>query len=239
MLTAQQLIAHRGLQARYPENTLLAIKKAAEAGAKHIECDIQLSSDGVYFLCHDRSLERISGIEQCIADVSAEQLLKTQAPEAGRFGTMYQFVYLTPLSDVLAFAEEHADIHFYLELKRGALISHGLAYCLETLAQQIKHLDNITVISFDQQAIQSAKEYGIKKAGIVLEHWHEKDEIIANCAADIAYINKLHIHGDEPISAAVPIAIYEVDDIAEAKALLARGASLIETFKIDKLLASG
>ena len=50
MLTANQLIAHRGLQAHYPENSMLAIRKAFEAGAKHIECDIQLSSDGVFFL---------------------------------------------------------------------------------------------------------------------------------------------------------------------------------------------
>ena len=35
--------AHRGYSGRYPENTMLAFKKAAEAGCDGIELDVQLT----------------------------------------------------------------------------------------------------------------------------------------------------------------------------------------------------
>lgn len=41
MLT-DRLVAHRGYQKRYPENTLLGFTKAIEAGAHYIETDIYL-----------------------------------------------------------------------------------------------------------------------------------------------------------------------------------------------------
>ena len=46
-MNADVLIAHRGWQRRYPENTLAAIEGAITAGALHIEIDVQLSRDGV------------------------------------------------------------------------------------------------------------------------------------------------------------------------------------------------
>ena len=52
-LSADTLVAHRGLQKDYPENTLLSIKKAIDAGVKFIEIDIQFSKDKLPIICHD------------------------------------------------------------------------------------------------------------------------------------------------------------------------------------------
>ena len=43
-----KVIAHRGFSGEYPENTLLAFRKAIEAGCDGIELDVQLSGDGVF-----------------------------------------------------------------------------------------------------------------------------------------------------------------------------------------------
>lgn len=236
MLKASQLIAHRGLQADYPENSLLAFEKAISAGAKHIECDVQLSADGIFVLCHDRHLLRMSNVDKFINEMPSEEIFKTPAHEPSRLGEAFDHICFTKLESFIALAQKHPGIHFYIELKRGALVSHGIAYCLDTLSQQIAGMNNCTVISFDQQAIKEASSRGIKRAGIVLEHWHHKDDIIAYCQASVAYINKDHIPADASISAACPIAVYEVSNIDEAKALLQRGASLIETFLIDRLI---
>ena len=45
IISIQQLVAHRGLQCEYPENTALSVSKAIAAGALFIEIDIQLSRD--------------------------------------------------------------------------------------------------------------------------------------------------------------------------------------------------
>lgn len=50
--------AHRGDSGDYPENTLLAFRKAMGSGAYGIELDLHATSDGVVVVIHDRSLER-------------------------------------------------------------------------------------------------------------------------------------------------------------------------------------
>jgi len=47
-------IAHRGLSALFPENTMPAFEAAREHGCDGIETDVQLSSDGFAVLTHDR-----------------------------------------------------------------------------------------------------------------------------------------------------------------------------------------
>ena len=51
-------IAHRGFRSRYPENTMLAFRKAIEAGCDGIEFDVHLSKDGQAVIIHDETLER-------------------------------------------------------------------------------------------------------------------------------------------------------------------------------------
>ena len=52
------IYAHRGFSGRYPENTMLAFRKAAETGCSGIELDVQLSRDGQVVVIHDEELDR-------------------------------------------------------------------------------------------------------------------------------------------------------------------------------------
>ena len=55
--------AHRGNSIEYPENTLLSMTKAVEAGADFIEFDLRSTSDNVPILLHDATLKRTTGAE--------------------------------------------------------------------------------------------------------------------------------------------------------------------------------
>lgn len=55
------LFAHRGLAARYPENTLASFAAARRAGCRAVEFDVQLSADGVPVVFHDDDLRRLAG----------------------------------------------------------------------------------------------------------------------------------------------------------------------------------
>lgn len=55
--------AHRGASGCYPENTLLAMRKAVEWGSDIIEFDLRVSKDGVPVLLHDETLNRTSDLE--------------------------------------------------------------------------------------------------------------------------------------------------------------------------------
>lgn len=55
-----KVFGHRGYSGEYPENTMLAYKKAVEAGCDGIELDVQLTRDLVPVLIHDESVDRTS-----------------------------------------------------------------------------------------------------------------------------------------------------------------------------------
>lgn len=68
--------AHRGLfdnSGEAPENSLLAIQKAVEAGYG-IEFDVQLSKDDVPVIFHDGTLKRMCGVEGNVWDYTLEEL---------------------------------------------------------------------------------------------------------------------------------------------------------------------
>lgn len=51
-------VAHRGASARAPENTLAAVRLAADLGADMVEVDLQRTRDGALVLLHDAGLGR-------------------------------------------------------------------------------------------------------------------------------------------------------------------------------------
>ncbi|MEL7128969.1 MAG: glycerophosphodiester phosphodiesterase family protein [Pseudomonadota bacterium] len=70
--------AHRGLWSADgpPENSLAAFRAAADVGMG-LEFDVRLSADGIPMCFHDRTLERMTGIEGAFGDATAAALSKT------------------------------------------------------------------------------------------------------------------------------------------------------------------
>lgn len=67
-------IAHRGLHAsKVPENSLLAFKKAIEAGYA-IELDIQMTKDNVLVIFHDENTSRMTGISMNITQSTYNEI---------------------------------------------------------------------------------------------------------------------------------------------------------------------
>ena len=52
------LVARRGNSAEFPENTLPALRSAIALGARFIEIDVHLSSDGTPIVYRDQELSR-------------------------------------------------------------------------------------------------------------------------------------------------------------------------------------
>ena len=71
------IIAHRGVSARAPENTLAAIQMAIDAGADGVELDVQLARDGVPVVIHDETLFRYTRKKDKVTDLTSKQLART------------------------------------------------------------------------------------------------------------------------------------------------------------------
>ena len=68
------MIAHRGLSAVAPENSLAAFRLATEAGFRFVECDIHRTKDGHWVVMHDPTVDRMTNGEGTIADLTLEQI---------------------------------------------------------------------------------------------------------------------------------------------------------------------
>ena len=74
------LLGHRGLSARYLENSMEAFRAALEAGMDGFELDVQPTRDGVAMVLHDETLDRTHHQPGRVADRSAEDLGRIGIP---------------------------------------------------------------------------------------------------------------------------------------------------------------
>ena len=71
------VVGHRGARARFPENSLPAVRHALESGADGVEVDARLTADGVLAVIHDATLPdrfRDAGGEAPAAGLSVRDL---------------------------------------------------------------------------------------------------------------------------------------------------------------------
>ncbi|WP_413527433.1 glycerophosphodiester phosphodiesterase [Marinilactibacillus psychrotolerans] len=67
-------MAHRGFSGKYPENTMIAFRKAYEVGADGIELDAQLTKDGTIVIFHDDTLERLTSDKGQLTEWTLDEL---------------------------------------------------------------------------------------------------------------------------------------------------------------------
>ena len=76
------VIAHRGAHHQAPENSLAAIRKAAELNCDYVEVDVRTTHDQQLVLMHDSTVDRTTNGKGQVADMTLAEIRKL------RFGTM-------------------------------------------------------------------------------------------------------------------------------------------------------
>ena len=109
-----EITAHRGASVDYPENTMIAFKKAKELGADWIELDVQQTKDNRIVVSHDTNLKRTTGLDEEIINLNYDIVLDL---EAGRFkNKKFKGERIPLLEDVIRFAKKN-NIRLNIELK--------------------------------------------------------------------------------------------------------------------------
>ncbi|WP_024681791.1 glycerophosphoryl diester phosphodiesterase [Pseudomonas syringae] len=113
-LVRSSLIAHRGAKAYVPENTLLALEKAAECGAKWVEIDVKLTRDGQPVVIHDDMLDRTTNGRGAVVlhDLSAIRTLDA----GGWFAPEFTGLQVPTFEEIVACALR-LDLGLQVELK--------------------------------------------------------------------------------------------------------------------------
>lgn len=101
------VVFHRGSTVEVPENTLMALGWAVDAGATVIEIDLRVSADGHIVVMHDRSVARTTN---GAGDVHRMSLASLRRLDAGRGEVV------PTLGEVLEFARQR-DVRLVLDVK--------------------------------------------------------------------------------------------------------------------------
>ncbi len=241
-MTGVQLIAHRGCPLRYAENSLEGFRAAIGAGARFVETDLQLTSDGVPVLFHDPDMERLCGTSGPIHDQRFAELAnhRTQIPDHP--APAKHEAHIPSLDELVALLLDHPEVTLFLELKRIALIERGVEAVLDTTLPVVAPIiDQVVIISFAVDALATARKRGVKVIGAVLQSWEDRDApILHEIAPEYLFCNIQKMPDDNPPKTLpaphTRFAVYDIVDPDHARRLARSGIHWIETFSIDTLL---
>lgn len=105
---AVQLFAHRAGAHEQDENTLQAFQNTYDQGLRGFETDIRMTQDGELVIFHDASLDRITGQQGIVEEMTAPELRKIRTKK----GNPILF-----LDELLDFLEDKPGVYLELEMK--------------------------------------------------------------------------------------------------------------------------
>ena len=195
-------VAHRGLHDRASgiiENSASAFEAAIIAGFA-IECDVQLTSDGVPVIFHDDDMKRLLGKEGAVADCTAADITSAKLLDSAAGDCPQKF------SDFLTQIAGRALLQIELKHQRDTTGTQLLA---RAVAEALKAYDGpVTVESFDPHLLTAIRQFGFTgPRGIItydykpdgwdshlteeqrytlrhLLHWHETQFDFISCSQD-------------------------------------------------------
>src|SRR5688572_3964750 len=140
------LVAHRGDQTHYPENTLPSIASPIAAGAEAIEFDVQLTADLVPVLFHDDSLLRMTGFRQSLLDCDFKDLADYRASYPERFGSLFKTTTIATLFETVELLRSYPHVRTFVEVKRESLARFGIGETLMKIFDAIESIREQCVI---------------------------------------------------------------------------------------------
>ncbi len=161
--------AHRGFSGKYPENTLLAFKKAIDEGVDGIELDVQFTKDKEIVIIHDETIDRTTDGKGNVFDYTYEELEKFDASYIykGKMG----FNKIPTLREYFELIKE-TNIITNIELKTGVNEYLGIEEKVLELIKEFHMEERVIISSFNHYSILRMKKIAPQiKCGFLSETW--------------------------------------------------------------------
>lgn len=226
------LIAHRGFSAEAPENTQASIRLAGQIGFYGCEFDVFPSSDGVWVVMHDDTIERMTNGSGKITDFTYDQLKQFKIDSGNNIDKYYPGLSICTLEQALDICKQYG-LTPYIEIKQG--YSDAIANLINMVKD--KGMENKSVIiSFDYPCLQDVRNLtktiplyylveDIKTEDI------QKAKDLGNTGIDFQVNNRANTAEQVALvtNAELPACSWTVDTIKEAESLYAMGVYNITT----------
>ena len=235
------LIAHRGEPETWPENSLAGYEAVLSAGARYIETDVQLTADGIPVLSHDPTLLKITGHDLEVTRTDYETLRSLPAGYPERFGDKCRDFRIARLDQLVELLKQWPQAMAFVEIKRASIIAHGAATVVDAIIKVLQAIRNQCIlISFDYDALVYARKQYALPIGWVLPEWSAENQTLSmGMEPEFLFCNRKRLPpGSLPLwQGPWQWAIYTINDASDIAPYLDRGATLIETNVITRLLA--
>ncbi len=116
---------HRGIDAFYPENTLLSMQKALDMKVDMIEFDMNLTKDKVVVIMHDRTVDRTTNGSGYIQDMTLKQIKELDA--GGKFGKVFEGLKVPTLREFCELVQPYENVLLNAEIKEKTYETVDLA----------------------------------------------------------------------------------------------------------------
>ncbi|BBO83567.1 glycerophosphodiester phosphodiesterase [Desulfosarcina ovata subsp. sediminis] len=151
-------IAHRGLRARFPENTLPAFMGAGDAGAQMIELDVTLSRDRRLVVIHDDTVDRTTNGRGAVSTLTLAEL--SQLDAGSWFDPRFRYARLPTLAQVLEAVRGRLLVN--IEIKPEAFEPDGPDNAVERQVLDLVHreqmCDAVLISSFEWRMLENIRK---------------------------------------------------------------------------------
>ena len=238
------LIAHRGASLRAAENTLAAFELALAAGAQVLECDVQLSRDGVAVVMHDAKVDRTTDGRGAVRDLDWQSIRGLDAGYAKRFGDEFRGQRVPRLEELLDLARGRAAV--FVEIKPEALADRDgrIEASVVEAARSTAMMDAVGVLSFAPRALQRVRELAPAfPRGLVFRWWRSRRLVEETLAAGadymVGYVPRL-LGAPELVAAAhaagLHVGAYVADSAELVAGLVQLGVDGVATNAVDEII---
>jgi glycerophosphoryl diester phosphodiesterase len=146
-------VAHRGASREAPENTLAAFRRALDAGAAAVECDVQRTRDRGLVVIHDQTVDRTTDGRGPVAALTFAEIRRL---DAGRwFDPAFAGERVPSLDEVLDLVRGRALV--LLEIKNGPMFYEGIEAQIAEALGRHGMIDAALVMSFDHPAVRTMR----------------------------------------------------------------------------------
>jgi len=223
------MIAHRGLSGIEMENTIAAFIAAGNKSYYGTECDIHLTKDNVFVVCHDPNTERISPVNKIIKTSTYQDLINLSLYDLNSLETR-PHLRIPTLKEYISVSSKYnkkSIIEIKPELTRSEI---------KSLIEEIdsyNYLSNVTFISFNYQNLIEIRKIdkNIKLQYLVGIYSNEIIDMCVkiNADVDIHYKSLSKINVENFHNHNIKVNAWTVDDPTIALLLVSWNVDFITT----------
>lgn len=230
-------VAHRGVPVAFPGNSLESLQAALAVGAGFVEFDIQLTQDGVPILFHDATFYRAANLLVKVADLSWEEIRSIPLSKVKG-----QPIYIASLADAVALLQGYPETIAFVEIKTAAIRAGGEEKVMAAVLSALAPIQSQSVlISFHMGILRRIQVLQGWPIGWVFATWSGRvRRRVEQLRPEYLFVDHACIPvGETLFTGSWRWVLYEISDLALAWSWVEKGADLIETNDLPRMIAHG